>query len=140
MAIPNVYVASISMGANMMQTLKTFKEAYEHNGPSLIIAYSPCIEHGIKNGMEHSQTNAYLATKCGYFPTFRYNPNDCKFTLDSKDVDFDKYDEFLMTENRYANLKKLDEEECNSILTDQKNWAINRYNYYKKQIDIEEDK
>ena len=140
MCYPHVYVAQTNIGYNKEQYLKVLEEANKHNGPSLIIAYSPCIEHGIKTGMEHSQTNANLATKCGYFPTFRYNPNTEKFTLDSKDVDFDKYDEFLMTENRYASLKRIDEEKCKEILNDQKNWAINRYNYYKKQVDNEEDK
>jgi len=90
--------------------------------------------------MEHSQTNAYLATKCGYFPTFRYNPNTNKFTLDSKNVEFDKYEEFLMTENRYASLKSMNENECKEILEEQKKWAIARYNYYKKQAEIELDK
>ena len=137
MCYPHVYVAQTNIGYNKEQYLKVLDEANKHNGPSLIIAYSPCIEHGIKTGMEHSQTNAYLATKCGYFPTFRYNPNTEKFTLDSKNVEFDKYDEFLMTENRYASLKRVNEEECKEILEVQKKWAITRYNYYKKQEETE---
>lgn len=140
MCYPHVYVAQTNIGYNSEQYLKVLEEASKHDGPSLIIAYSPCIEHGIKTGMEHSQTNAYLATKCGYFPTFRYNPDTEKFTLDSKDVEFDKYDEFLMTENRYANLKRIDEEKSEEILSEQKKWAKSRYNYYKKQQDIEGDK
>ena len=140
MCYPHVYVASTNIGYNPEQYLKVLEEASKHNGPSLIIAYSPCIEHGIKTGMEHSQTNAYLATKCGYFPTFRYNPNTNKFTLDSKNVEFDKYEQFLMTENRYASLKSMNENECKEILEEQKNWAIARYNYYKKQEEIELDK
>ena len=140
MCYPHVYVATTNIGYNPEQYLKVLEEANKHNGPSLIIAYSPCIEHGIKTGMEHSQTNAYLATKCGYFPTFRYNPNTNKFTLDSKNVEFDKYEEFLMTENRYASLKNVNENECKEILEEQKKWAMTRYNYYKKQEEIELDK
>ena len=132
MCYPHVYVASTNIGYNREQYLKVLKEASEHNGPSLVIAYSPCIEHGIKSGMEHSQSNAYLATKCGYFLTFRYNPKDGKLNLDSKEPDFDKYEEYLMTENRFANLKRVNKDNANEILDNQKKWAINRYNYYKK--------
>ena len=132
MCYPHVYVACTNIGYNREQYLKVLKEASEYNGPSLVIAYSPCIEHGIKTGMEHSQSNAYLASKCGYFLTFRYNPSEKKLLLDSKDVDFDKYEEYLMTENRFANLKRVNKEEANEILNNQKDWAINRYNYYKK--------
>lgn len=132
MCYPHVYVACTNIGYNREQYLKVLKEASEHNGPSLVIAYSPCIEHGIKSGMEHSQSNGYLATKCGYFLTFRYNPNDGKFTLDSKDPEFDKYEEYLMTENRFANLKRVNKDNADVILNNQKEWAIKRYNYYKK--------
>ena len=132
MCYPHVYVASTNIGYNREQYLKVLKEASEHNGPSLVIAYSPCIEHGIKSGMEHSQSNAYLASKCGYFLTFRYNPSEGKLTLDSKEPDFDKYEEYLMTENRFANLKRVNKDNANEILESQKNWAINRYNYYKR--------
>lgn len=135
MCYPNVYVASTNIGYNNEQYLRVLKEANEHNGPSLIIAYSPCIEHGIKTGMEHSQSNAYLATECGYFLTFRYNPDTEKFTLDSKSPNFEKYNDYLMTENRYASLKTTNKEECKDILDKQKKWAENRYNYYKKLDD-----
>lgn len=131
MCYPHVYVATTNIGYNKEQYLKVLKEASEHNGPSLVIAYSPCIEHGIKTGMEHSQSNAYLASKCGYFLTFRSNPNG-KFILDSKNPEFDKYEDYLMTENRFANLKRVNKEEAEEILNKQKQWAINRYNYYKK--------
>ncbi|MBQ8193274.1 MAG: pyruvate:ferredoxin (flavodoxin) oxidoreductase [Bacilli bacterium] len=132
MCYPHVYVASTNIGYNKEQYLKVLKEASEHSGPSLVIAYSPCIEHGIKTGMEHSQSNAYLATKSGYFLTFRYNPNEGKLYLDSKEPDFTKYEDYLMTENRFANLKRVNKEEAENILNNQKQWAINRYNYYKK--------
>lgn len=132
MSYPHVYVATTNIGYNKEQYLKVLKEASEYNGPSLVIAYSPCIEHGIKTGMEHSQSNAYLASKCGYFITFRYNPTEHKLTLDTKDPDFTKYEDYLMTENRFSNLKRVNKENAKEILNEQKNWAINRYNYYKK--------
>jgi len=132
MCYPHVYVACTNIGYNREQFLKVLKEASLYNGPSLVIAYCPCIEHGIKSGMDHSQDNANLASKCGYFLTFRYNPTDSKFILDSKDVDFDKYEEFLMTENRFANLKRVNKDNADKILEEQKKWAINRYNYYKR--------
>jgi len=132
MCYPHVYVACVNIGYNKEQYLKALLEANNHNGPSLIIAYAPCIEHGIKSGMEHSLDDAYLASKCGYFLTFRYNPGNQIFSLDSKDVDFDRYDEFLSNENRYANLKKVNKEEAEILLNKQKAWAKNRYDYYSK--------
>lgn len=132
MCYPHVYVATTNIGYNKEQYLKVLKEATEHNGPSLVIAYSPCIEHGIKTGMEHSQSNAYLASKCGYFITFRYNPDINKLTLDTANPDFTKYEDYLMTENRFANLKRVNKDHAKEILEKQKQWAINRYNYYKK--------
>ena len=132
MCYPHVYVAACNIGYNSEQYLKALKEASNYDGPSLIICYSPCIEHGIKNGMEHSQTNAHLATECGYFITFRYNPSTRKLILDSKNPNFDKYEDYLMTENRFANLKNVNSKNANMILEEQKKWAINRYNYYKK--------
>ena len=135
MCYPNVYVACVNIGYNQEQYLKVLKEASLHNGPSLIIAYSPCIEHGIKQGMEHSLDNSYLASKCGYFLTFSYNPDTNKFTLNSKDVDFDKYMDYLKTENRFNNLLNNNKEEALEILENQKKWAIDRYNYYKNLED-----
>lgn len=132
MCYPHVYVASVNIGYNKEQYLKALKEANLHNGPSLIIAYCPCIEHGIKTGMQHSQSNGYLATQCGYFLTFRYNPDTKKFILDLKNPNFDKYEEYLMTENRFSNLRKVNKDKANILLEEQKSWAIDRYDYYKK--------
>ena len=132
MCYPHVYVACVNIGYNKEQYLKALQEANNHNGPSIIIAYAPCIEHGIKSGMEHSLDDAYLASKCGYFLTFRYNPDNQTFSLDSKDVDFDEYDKFLSNENRYANLKKVNSLEAEELLNKQKEWAKNRYDYYSK--------
>lgn len=132
MCYPHVYVACCNVGYDSEQYLKALKEADAHQGPSLIIAYSPCIEHGIKKGMEYSLENSYLATKCGYFLTFRYKPGEAKFYLDSHDVDFSLYDEFLSGENRYANLKRVQPTEAESILKEQKQWAEKRFAYYQK--------
>ena len=132
MCYPHVYVACVNIGYNKEQYLKVLQEANNHKGPSLVIAYSPCIEHGIKRGMEHSLDNSFLATKCGYFLTFRSNPDTGVFTLDSKNPDFTEYDNFLSTENRYANLKSVNIAHSEEILNNQKEWAIRRYEYYKK--------
>ena len=132
MCYPHVYVACVNIGYNKEQYLKALQEANNHNGPSIIIAYAPCIEHGIKTGMEHSLDDAKLATECGYFLTFRYNPDNETFTLDSKDIDDTKYDMFLSNENRYANLKKVNPDEAQFLLDMQKEWAKKRYEYYSK--------
>ena len=134
MCYPHVYVACVNIGYDKEQYLKALQEANSHDGPSIIIAYAPCIEHGIKTGMEHSLDDSKLATLCGYFLTFRYNPDLDKFTLDSKDIDSSKYDEFLSNENRYANLKKVNPEDANRLLEMQKEWAKQRYEYYSKLV------
>ena len=82
--------------------------------------------------MEHSLDDAKLASECGYFLTLRYKPSEEKFYLDSKNVDFSKYEEFLMKENRYVNLKRVNKEEALDILEKQKEWSIKRYEYYKR--------
>ena len=132
MCYPHVYVACVNIGYNKEQYLKALQEANNHKGPSIVIAYAPCIEHGIKTGMEHSLDDAKLATTCGYFLTFRYNPDDNKFILDSKEIDASKYDEFLSNENRYANLKKVNPDKAQELLDMQKEWAKNRFEYYSK--------
>lgn len=130
MCYPHVYVACVNIGYNKEHYLKVLQEAASYPGPSLIIAYSPCIEHGIRKGMEYSLEDSMLATKCGYFLTFRYQPDQDKFILDSKNPDFDLYDEFLSGENRYVNLKRVNPEHATSVLNSQKEWAIKRYQYY----------
>ncbi len=132
MCYPHVYVATTNIGYNKEQYLKVLKEANDYNGPSLVICYCPCIEHGIKKGMNYSIENAHLATDSGYFITFRYNPDTNKLILDSKEPNFDKYEDFLMTENRFASLKNTNSKEADIILEKQKEWAQKRYNYYKK--------
>ena len=80
--------------------------------------------------MDHSLDDSKLATTCGYFLTFRYNPDTNVFTLDSKEIDDSKYDEFLSNENRYANLKKVNPDEAENLLKMQKEWAKRRFEYY----------
>lgn len=106
MAYPHVYVGTVSLGANPMHTLKTIIEAEKYNGPSIIIAYAPCIAHGIKSGMENANKEQKLATESGYFPLYRYDPETKKFTLDSN-AEYDKLDEILKNENRYNSSKEL---------------------------------
>ena len=122
----NVYVATVSLGANYMQTIKALTEAASYNGPSIIICYAPCIAHGIKSGMKSAIEEEKLVTESGYFPLFRYNPETEKFTLDSK-ADFTKYNEIFNRENRYS----INEEEKISLLEQNKKNAIDRYNEYK---------
>ena len=131
MAIPNVYVASISMGANMMQTLKVFKEAYEHDGPSLIIAYSPCIEQGIYGGLPNSLEEQKLLVDIGYNLLMRYNPEDNKLTVDSKEPDFNNYDTIFRRELRYKNLESSNKEEYEKLFEENLNQAKERYYYFK---------
>ena len=88
LSYPNVYVAQVSLGYNFTTILKVFKEAVEYNGPSIIIAYSPCISHGINGGMVNSVLMQKKAVECGYFPIFHYNPCNNKFIMDSKNVNF----------------------------------------------------
>ncbi len=130
MSYPNVYVASISLGANMMQTIKAFKEAEEHDGPAIIIAYCPCVEHGIKGGLSCTNQEQKLAVDCGYTLLMRYKDN--KLYIDSKEPDFMKYDDFLNNEVRYNSLKIKDEKLAATVLKTNKENAITRYNYYDK--------
>jgi len=108
----HVYVASICMGANRQQTINAMMEAESYNGPSIIIAYSPCIEHGIKGGLSNHQQVQKKAVECGYTTLYRYDPRKEKpLTIDSKEPDFDKFRDFLMNETRYSQLIALKGEE-----------------------------
>ncbi len=134
MSYPNCYVASISLGANIMHTIKVFKEAMEHEGPAIIIAYSPCVEHGIKDGMSCSISEEKLAVDVGYQLLMRYNPEEEKLYLDSKEPDFNRYHEFLDNEVRFKALKIKDAKLAEVLLNNQKENAIKRYEYYQKMI------
>ncbi len=130
MSYPDVYVAQISLGANPVQAIKAFKEANEYDGPAIIIAYTPCISHGIKGGMENSVAMEKLATECGYFLTFRRHPDD-GFTLDSKKVDFTLYDEFLNNQTRYNMLKVINPDKASSLLEANRDYAMKSFEYYQ---------
>ena len=108
MAYGHVYVASIAMGANKVQTIKALKEAESYEGPSLIIAYSPCVEHGIKGGLSNHQRTQAAAVECGYVNLYRYDPrNEKPLTLDNKEPNFDKFQDFILNETRYSQLPKV---------------------------------
>ncbi len=114
----HVYVASIAMGANRMQTIKALKEAEAYDGPSVIIAYSPCIEHGIKGGLANHQITQKAAVECGYWTLYRYNPaNEEKpLTVDYAKPDFSKFRDFVMTETRFNQLPNANPFEAEKLL------------------------
>ena len=127
MAYGHVYVASIAMGANKNQTLKAIKEAESYNGPSLILAYSPCAEHGIKGGLANHQRTQAKAVECGYFDLYRYDPRkECPLTIDSKAPDYDKMLDFMLTETRFAQLPKLRGEKAYEMFEKTKKDAMRR--------------
>ena len=132
MGYPNCYVANVSLGSNFMQTIKAFKEAEEHNGPSIIIAYCPCIEQGIKGGMINATNEQKLVVDCGYTSLMRYNPVEDKLYLDSREPDFSKYELLLNNEVRYNSLVKKNPEMAKEILELNKKEAMKRYEYYRK--------
>ena len=132
MCYDNVYVASICLGGNMQQAINALTEAEKHNGPSIVIAYSPCINHGIKSGMKNSIDEEKLAVQSGYWPIFRYNPDSKKLLLDYKNPNFDKYEEFLDNENRYAMTKLVNAKDAEELLRINKENAINRFEFYKR--------
>ena len=99
-----VYVAQCAMGSNPAQFLKAISEAEAYHGPSLIICYAPCINHGIN--MTKSQLEEKAAVDCGYWQLYRYNPEGEVFTLDSKEPNYDNYQTFLAGETRYSSLVK----------------------------------
>ena len=127
---PNCYVASISLGANYFQTLKAFKEAEAHNGPSIIIAYSPCVEQGIKGSMSNATSEQKLSVECGYNILMRYNPDEDKLYIDSKEPDYDKYLSFLENERRYKTLMEKDPKLAKELLDNQILFAKKRFMYY----------
>ena len=128
----NAYVAQVSLGANASHLIKVLNEASNYNGPSIILAYTPCIAHGIKGGLENSIEISKQATNCGYYPIFHYNPLENKFYLDSKKTDFDLYEDFLNKQTRYSMLSKVNPSKSKELLNSNKENAIKRYEYYKK--------
>ncbi|MBS6735256.1 MAG: pyruvate:ferredoxin (flavodoxin) oxidoreductase [Clostridiales bacterium] len=131
-----VYVAQIAMGGDFNQTVKAIAEAEAYPGPSLIIAYAPCINHGIKKGMSKAQTEEELAVKAGYWHNFRFNPlAENKFTLDSKAPSGD-YQEFLDGEVRYNSLKRSNPEKAARLFAKNESEAKDRYNYLNKLVTL----
>ncbi len=130
MSYGNVYVASISMGANRQQTLTAIREAEAHNGPSIIIAYAPCMLHGIN--MSKSQVEQKRAVDAGYWPLYRYNPaNEVPFTWETKEAS-ESYQEFIRSENRYKQLLKAAPAEAEALFAQAETDAQRRMNFYKK--------
>ena len=134
-----VYVAQIAMGADFNQTVKAIAEAEAYPGPSLIIAYAPCINHGIKKGMSKAQTEEQLAVECGYWNNFRFNPaaeKGSKFTLDSKQPKEEDYQAFLDGEVRYNALKRANPEKAARLFAKNEAEAMERYDYLSKLADL----
>ena len=132
----HVYVASVAMGANQAQCIKAFKEAESYNGPSLIIAYCPCIEQGIKGGLGHMPQVEKDAVDCGYVALYRYDPRlEKPLQLDSKEPNWDKFHDFLMSEARYFNLPKLrGQEAAEAAFAKTKHDAQVRYEKLVKKV------
>ena len=148
-----IYVAQVAMGANNEQTLKAIREAEAYPGPSLVIAYAPCINHGIKGkeadgkkrSMNRSQHEEALAVECGYWQLWRFNPELAKegknpFQLDSKEPQWDKFHDYLMGEVRFASLKKVRPTEAEELYSETEKAAKRRYQTYirKSQEDWSE--
>lgn len=136
-----VYVAQIAMGANQAQTLRAIREAENYKGPSLIIAYAPCIAHGIVAGMGTTQRESDLAVKSGYWINFRYNPlldaeGKNPFELDAKEPDWSKFKDFVDGEIRYATLKKAYPKEASELFKAAEDNARWRYNAYKRMAEM----
>ena len=131
-----VYVAQIAMGADFNQTVKAIAEAEAYPGPSLIIAYAPCINHGIKKGMNKAQTEEELAVKSGYWHNFRFNPAaENKFTLDSK-APTEDYKGFLNGEVRYNALARMNPERAEELFAKSEEAAKERYAYLNKLVTL----
>ena len=143
-----VYVAQIAMGADNAQCLKAIREAEAYQGPSLVIAYAPCINHGLKakGGMGKSQAEEAKAVECGYWHLWRFNPELAEqgknpFTLDSKEPDWSKFHDFLMGEVRYLSVKKAYPNEAEELFAEAERMAKLRYKSYvrKTQEDWSEE-
>ncbi len=135
-----VYVAQVAMGADQAQCLKALKEAEAWHGPSLIIGYAPCINHGlkIKGGMGRSQEEERRAVECGYWHLWRYNPALAEegknpFTLDSKEPDWSKFQDYLAGEVRFLSLKKAFPEEADELFAATQEAALKRYKSYVRK-------
>ena len=133
----NVYVASVAMGADMNQLIKAIREAEEHKGPSVIVAYTPCTTHGIKSGMQSVQDEMKRAVQSGYWPLYRYNPDlpEKKMCVDCK-APCIAYEDFLDGENRYAALRIKFPENAEKLFKQAADDAADRYKTFKKQEEL----
>ena len=139
MTYGNVYVAKVAMGANPAQLITALKEAEAHRGPSLIIAYAPCINHGLVNGMGKAQAEEKLAVECGYWPLFRYIPENVEkgknpFVLDSKEPN-GRLREFMMGEVRFSALTRTFPERAEVLFAEAEEFTAKRYEQYKKMAE-----
>ena len=140
-----VYVAQIAMGADHAQTLKAIREAEAWHGPSIVIAYAPCINHGLKAGMGKSQAEERKAVECGYWHLWRFNPalieeGKNPFSLDSKEPDWSKFHDFLLGEVRYLSVKKAYPNEAEELFAEAQKMAQIRYkSYIRKAAENWED-
>ena len=137
-----VYVAQIAMGASYDQCLKAIREAEAYPGPSLVIAYAPCINHGIRKGMGKAQAEQAAAVECGYWHLWRYNPaleaeGKNPFVLDSKEPQWDKFQEFLKGEVRYASLAKQFPEAAQELFDAAQQMAQKRYSSYVRMSKLD---
>ena len=137
MTYGNIFVAQINSNASQANVIKAIAAAEAYDGPSLIIAYSPCIAHGIKGGLALSGGQGELATKCGYWPTYLYDPRLLKegqnpLKITSKEPDWSLYEEFLLNEVRYNSLKKTNPEHADELLAKNKADAQRRYRQLKR--------
>ncbi|WP_169975802.1 MULTISPECIES: pyruvate:ferredoxin (flavodoxin) oxidoreductase [unclassified Campylobacter] len=137
MTYGNIFVAQINSNASQANTIKAILAAEAYDGPSLVIAYSPCIAHGIKGGLSYSGNQAELATKCGYWPTYVYDPRLMKegknpLKMTSKEPDWSLYEEFLLNEVRYSALKKTNPEHADALLKKNEDDAKRRYRQLKR--------
>jgi pyruvate-ferredoxin/flavodoxin oxidoreductase len=137
-----VYVAQVAMGANQAHVLKVFQEAEAYPGPSIILAYSPCINHGLRSGMGKTQLEEKMAVECGYWNLYRYNPllereGKNPFLLDSKEPDWGKFQDFLQGEVRYTSLKKEFPAVADDLFKAAEENARWRYNTYRRLAEME---
>jgi pyruvate-ferredoxin/flavodoxin oxidoreductase len=137
-----VYVAQVAMGANMSQYFKALKEAEAYPGPSIIIAYAPCIAHGLRKSMAKAQAEEKLAVESGYWTLYRYNPmleleGKNPFQLDSKEPDWDKFEQFQNQEVRFLSLKKTFPKRARELSKKALKNAKWRYDYYRRQASLD---
>ncbi len=137
MSYGNVYVASISMGANRQQALTAIREAEAYNGPSIILAYAPCIAHGIKGDMRMSQVEAKRAVDAGYWPLYRFNPAnpEAPFKWETKEAT-SSFQDFIRSERRYASLTKTNPGDAENLFAKAETDAKRRMDFYKKLGDV----